>query len=145
MIDPQVLAEARRLLAALELISHGTTMSFTPAPARSARARPVPPGGVMREDDNAPSEFYLHANRSHLYFRPLVRDAATTACLETLIDEMRKAIEAWQHTPKPPKDSIAWREQVGLAVGDVKDIAEEWQISPSRVYQLRRQYRQEAA
>lgn len=133
-LDPALIAQARTVIARLELVSHGGTANFGP---QTGEGDPLyPPGGIARRDDREPDQ----PHKSHLHYRHRLGRCTTNQHLLELIADAAKTLDAWQHTPRPPSDSPAWQEQVGTAKGSIRAVAQTWGISASRVHQLRRRY-----
>lgn len=133
---------ARTLVAKMELMSHGTVQAWDHLPHGTEEPGGAkPPGGPHGADDREP-DFTL---RSHVYFRRKLSRCTTASQFSALAAEALGAIDAWMHTPQPPKESKPWQEQVGAAGGSVREVAREWGISHQRVHQLRQQHRRKAA
>lgn len=133
-----LIAQARTIIARLELVSHGRTATYGPT---GGDGTPLyPPGGISRKDDREPDQ----PHKSHLHYRRRLAGCRTNEDVQAVIREAEDTLEAWKHTPAPPSDSPAWQEQVGKAKGSIREVAREWGLSASRVHQLRRRY-QDAA
>lgn len=138
MLDITLIAQARTVIARLELVSHGRTANLGPTGGDGV---PVfPPGGIAGRDDREPDQ----PHKSHLHYNKRFLRCHTNGDLLTLIEDAQATLDAWKHTPKPPLDSPAWQQQVGTAEGTIRHVAEEWGLSASRVHQLRRRYQDEA-
>jgi hypothetical protein len=132
---------AHTMIARLELVSHGTVAKLGGAGGGSGDGPLFPPGGVVSKEDREED----HPHKSHLVFRRLLARCDTEPQFARLADDAEEVLRQWQHSARPPRDSQAWREQVGRAMGSIRDVAADWGISPTYAHQLRRQYGRSAA
>ena len=131
--------ECRQLLARLELISHTPAVSLD----REGKTggKPLggdrPPGGIDARDD-----FDLdYTLKSHVYYRRRYGRCRTDWQLTALAAEMAAVLEAWLHSPKPPRDSNAWREAVATDTRGLSAIAREYNLTRQQVYAIQQAYR----
>lgn len=124
------ITEFRAVIRDMRFLSYGTTGSFE-GRVTGSKERPLYPSGEMRPLFDE--------------FEARWRGARSVQAKRAVLVDARDALEKWKHGSKPPVDSEAWREMVGTQGGKAADVAKEWGISASRVYQLRQKYRKEAA
>lgn len=134
LIDTATLAQARTLVARLELVSHGRAMDFSPT--RGGDRSALPPGGIAGKDDREPD----HPQRSHLHYRRRLAHCRSTEDVERLIGDLEATLRAWQHTPRPPVDSRAWKEQVAADTRKPGVIAKDYKITRQYVWQIKKLY-----
>jgi len=135
--------ELMNVIARLELMSHAPAMNLQPS-ARSTgegddRGGNRPPGGIDRKADTNP-EFLL---KSADHFRQRLSKARTEYALRCILDDARKTLEAWQHTPStddPEVAGIHWRWMVAISLESDAEIARRYSVSRAYVAKIRRQY-----
>jgi len=132
---------ARTMIARLELVSHGTVAKLDSEGGGSSDGPLLPPGGVFAKEDLEVD----HPHKSHVFYRRALRRCSTEAEFAALAAAVEKTLRLWRHSARPPKDSEAWRREVGRDTRPAKVVAAEWEISASYVYQLREQFKREAA
>jgi hypothetical protein len=133
---PTEKARAHDLVARLSTCSQGTIRNYAPQPGHGDLPL-FPASGYDRRDDRE-ADFAL---KSHGHFVARLKGCRVEKDYKAVADDAQRALDAYRRTAKPPKDSEAWREQVGRQGGRVVDVAREWGVSPSYVYQLRQRHK----
>lgn len=144
----------RQLICELDLISHGTTQSFDPMPPDSTDGQggKRPSGGPQddgrrRWDGGPPDETVL---RSADYFRHRAQGCRSVDDVVRAIEDARRALESWKHTPAPakgdnpePGDSL-FKRYVAESEEPVKVLAARHGVSSAYISKIRRGYRDAA-
>lgn len=121
--------ELTNVIARLDLVSHGTTQSFTGTRGTSADddiGGRRPAGGIS--DDHRRD--YEHGTppdpvmlRSADHFRHRAQGCRTEPQLAAVLHDAQAALRSWQHTPRttdPEPGSWAWREQIARDIATGK-------------------------
>lgn len=139
-LDAQLVAQARTVIARLELVSHGKTASWSPSHGTEPPA--LPAGGISLLDDIEDD----HPQKSHIYFARMLRRCRTNEHVERLIREAHIALDAWQRTPQtndPDWGSFAWKKQIARDDRPLEVVARFYSIGKSTVSKYRALYRTE--
>lgn len=141
--------ECRTTIARLELVSHAPAKNWSPSfSSDEEKGGNRPPGGIIAKDDNPPrgddDQPGQYDQKSYIYFRKRLARCQTEQDYRDLARAAQKALDAWHKAKTPPFDSVPWQEKVAKAPGTVKEVAKDWNLSPSRVHQLRQQYKRAA-
>lgn len=138
-LDLTLIAQARTVIARIELVSHGRTANLGPT---NGDGTPVyPPGGISRRDDREPDQ----PHKSHLYYRRRLHGCLTNHALLEVIQDAEKTLDAWKHTPAPPRDSTAWKAQVAADTRKPGVIAKDYGITRQYVWQIKKAHGQQDA
>jgi hypothetical protein len=126
--------EARNLIAAVELISHGTTAAWDSNGGHSSERPLMPPGE-------------LHP--PHLMLRVELARALTQTQVDRVAQKAREALQAVRYTPRNPAvlmyGTVEWREAIGLDSRKVEEVARAYGITERHVHRLRALCREKAA
>lgn len=138
-LDLTLIAQARTVIARLELVSHGRTANLGPTNSDSAPA--FPPGGIAGRDDREPDQ----PHKSHLHYNKQFLRCETNGDLLELIEDAQETLHDWQHSRRAPRDSRAWKALVAADTRRPGDIAEDYGISRQYVWQIKKMYGQQEA
>ena len=149
MADPDVLYhQARRIIAELELTSHGTTTNWEsdgrggsdPDPRQATGHRHAPPGpGHRAIDDYEPAFLPLRRRLHH---------ATTDHELRRIIADAQQELRHATMTAAPAipeKGTIAWRRAIANDDRPPGVVAHTYDCSRQHVHRLRDQYRDDQA
>lgn len=138
-LDLGLIAQARTIIARLELVSHGRTTNL--GPTSGAGESVYPPGGISRRDDREPDQ----PHKSHLHYRVRLHRCDTDQDLFDLIQDATATLDAWQHTPAPPRDSTAWKALIAADTRKPGEIAKDYGITRQYVWQIKKLHGQQEA
>lgn len=141
--------EARRLIAELELVSHGATRNYE-SDGRGATETADPRGSTghrpLRRDELQGHYEVDDYEPAFLPLRRRLRAATTDDELRDIIDIARRELELAKRTAapaRPEKGTIAWRRQVANDQRGATEVARLHGISRQYVYELRAKYRED--
>lgn len=138
-LDLTLIAQARTVIARIEMVSHGRTVNLGPS---GGNGEPLyPPGGISSKDDREPDQ----PHKSHLHYEARLRGCKTDRDLEQVIEDATATLSRWQHSPAPPRDSVAWKAQVAADTRKPGVIAKQYGITRQYVWQIKKMYGQQAA
>lgn len=133
-LDLALIAQARTVIARLELVSHGRTVNLGPS---GGTGEPLfPPGGIAGRDDREPDQ----PHKSHLHYRRRLHGCRTDDDLRAVIDDAADTLAAWKKSAPPPENSVSWQEQIANDTRKAAVVAKHWNVKKEYVWMLRRKF-----